>query len=152
MFVSVRTPLCYTFALSDSPKRGKKYKSMRLFFILLLLAALRASALAQGQPVQIWQAVEYVQMINIKGPVIALDRFQNTYMLTNQTDESPFSGFTLVKYDTLGNALWKRHSQISIIGALYGSFTVDSMGTTQNSPFNTKYSHFGGADKFRTAD
>jgi hypothetical protein len=101
---------------------------MRLFFILLLLAALRASALAQGQPVQIWQAVEYVQNINVKGPVIALDKFQNTYMLTNQTDESPFSGFTLVKYDTLGNALWKRHSQISIIGALYGSFTVDSTG------------------------
>jgi hypothetical protein len=101
---------------------------MRLFFILLLLAVLRASALAQGQPVQIWQAVEYVQNINVKGPVIALDRFQNTYMLTNQTDESPFSGFTLVKYDTLGNALWKRHSQISIIGALYGSFTVDSTG------------------------
>jgi hypothetical protein len=85
-------------------------------------------ALAQSQPIQLWQAAEYVQNINIKGPVIALDRFQNTYMLTNQTDESPFSGFTLVKYDTLGNALWKRHSQISIIGALYGSFTVDSTG------------------------
>jgi hypothetical protein len=101
---------------------------MRPIFILSLLIALQMPALAQGQPVELWQAAEYVQNINIKGPVIALDRLQNTYMLTNQTDESPFSGFTLVKYDTLGNALWKRHSQISIIGALYGSFTVDSVG------------------------
>ena len=97
--------------------------------IIFFLFSLSVSTLpAQTQPVQLWQSVEYVKSINIKGPTIALDKFQNTYMLTNQTDESPFSGFTLVKYDTLGNALWKRHSQISIIGVLYGSFTVDSTG------------------------
>lgn len=101
---------------------------MRLIYILYLLLAQQAIAFAQDQPVELWQAVEYVKNINIQGPVIETDRFLNTYMLTNQTDESPFGGFTLVKYDTLGNALWKRHSPIGIIGVLYGSFTVDSAG------------------------
>ncbi|MBX2889802.1 MAG: T9SS type A sorting domain-containing protein [Saprospiraceae bacterium] len=101
---------------------------MKLFSIFFFCSVLLASMSAQDQPVQLWQAAEYVKSMNIKGPTISLDKFQNTYMLTNQTDESPFSGFTLVKYDTIGNVLWKRHSQPGIIGILYGSFTVDSLG------------------------
>ncbi|MCW5922880.1 MAG: T9SS type A sorting domain-containing protein [Saprospiraceae bacterium] len=101
---------------------------MKLFSIFFFCSVLLASLSAQNQPVQLWQAAEYVKSMNIKGPTISLDKFQNTYMLTNQTDESPFGGFTLVKYDTLGNVLWKRHSQVGIIGILYGSFTVDSLG------------------------
>jgi hypothetical protein len=101
---------------------------MKLYSIFFFCLPLALSLTAQTQPVQLWQSVEFVKSINIKGPTIVLDKFQNTYMLTNQTDESPFSGFTLVKYDTVGNTLWKRHSQIGIIGILYGSFTVDSTG------------------------
>ncbi|MBX2892691.1 MAG: T9SS type A sorting domain-containing protein [Saprospiraceae bacterium] len=101
---------------------------MKLFITFFFCSVLLASLSAQNQPVQLWQAAEYVKSMNIKGPTISLDKFQNTYMLTNQTDESPFGGFTLVKYDTLGNVLWKRHSQVGIIGILYGSFTVDSLG------------------------
>jgi len=100
---------------------------MKLLGIFFFCSA-SATLLGQNQPVQLWQSVEYVKSINIKGPTITTDKFQNTYMLTNQTDESPFSGFTLVKYDTAGNVAWKRHSQIGIIGILYGSFTVDSTG------------------------
>jgi len=103
---------------------------MKLLNFFFFCAILVQSLPAQNQPVQLWQAVEYVKSINIKGPAIALDKFQNTYMLTNQTDESFFGGFTLVKYDTMGNALWKQHSQLGIIGVLYGSFTVDSAGNS----------------------
>lgn len=106
----------------------QKLKTMKLFNLLFFFSVLAASLSAQTQPVQLWQSVEYVKSINIKGPSISLDKFQNTYMLTNQTDESPFSGFTLVKYDTSGNVLWKKHSQPGIIGILYGSFTLDSTG------------------------
>jgi len=101
---------------------------MKLFNLFFFHSFLILSVCAQAQPIQLWQAAEYVKSINIKGPTIALDKFQNAYMLSNQTDESPFGGFTLVKYDTVGNTLWKRHSQIGIIGILYGSFTVDSTG------------------------
>jgi hypothetical protein len=100
-------------------------KSFCLFFCLL---SLPISLSAQSQPVQLWQAVEYVQSINVKGPTIALDKFQNTYMLTNQTDANFFGGFSLVKYDTLGNVLWNRNYPPGIIGHFYGSFTVDSLG------------------------
>lgn len=103
---------------------------MKLFGLLFFHAISILTICAQPQPVQLWQTAEYVKSMNIKGPAIALDKFQNTFMLTNQTDESPFGGFTLVKYDTMGNVLWKRHSEFGIIGILYGSFTVDSMGNT----------------------
>lgn len=82
----------------------------------------------QTQPVQLWQSVEYAKSIQLRGPTIALDKFQNAYMLTNQTDERPLGGFTLVKYDTSGNLLWKQNSQPSFAGIYYGSFTVDSTG------------------------
>ena len=101
---------------------------MKLFYIVLFTAALGYSLPAQTDPVQLWQSVEYVKSINIKGPTIALDKFQNTYMLTNQTDERPLGGFTLVKYDTSGNLLWKQNSTGSFAGIFYGSFTVDSLG------------------------
>jgi len=101
---------------------------MKLLNFFFFCAILVQSLPAQNQPVQLWQAVEYVKSINIKGPTIAPDKFQNTYMLTNQTDERPLGGFTLVKYDTLGNLLWKQNSTGSFAGIFYGSFTVDSTG------------------------
>jgi Secretion system C-terminal sorting domain len=101
---------------------------MRPIFTIMTIALSCKFGYTQGQPTLLWQAVEQVQNINIKGPSIALDKFGNTYMLTNQTDESVFGGFTLVKYDTLGNPVWKRNSQPSFAGIFYGSFTVDSTG------------------------
>lgn len=101
-----------------------KFRSRFLFYLLFAIPLN-----AQPQPVALWQSVEYAKSINLKGPTIALDKYQNTYMLTNQTDERVLGGFTLVKYDTSGNFLWKQNSQPSFAGIFYGSFLVDSMGS-----------------------
>ncbi|MCC7465632.1 MAG: T9SS type A sorting domain-containing protein [Saprospiraceae bacterium] len=102
---------------------------MKLLSLFFFCSVLLASISAQDQPVQLWQSVEYVKSIQLKLPTIAIDKYLNTYMLTNQTDERPLGGFTLVKYDTSGNLLWKRNSQPSFAGIFYGGFTVDSMGS-----------------------
>ncbi len=101
---------------------------MKLLFIIFGIAFFYTSVYAQGQPTELWQAIEPAGSVNIKSPTIALDGFQNTYMLTNQTDERPLGGFTLVKYDTLGNLLWKQNSTGSFSGIFYGSFLVDTIG------------------------
>jgi hypothetical protein len=101
---------------------------MRYFIILLLIGSIPLRAICQTAPVQLWEASEFVENFQIKGPTIQLDKFQNTYMLTPQKDVNPFTGFTLVKYDTVGNALWNVNYPPGIIGQLYGSFTLDSLG------------------------
>jgi len=100
--------------------------------LLLIIGCslLNIVAYTQNQPVPLWQAIEFIKTVNIKGPTICPDKYGNTYMLTNQTNSSPFGGIRLVKYDTLGNILWKQTSQPGIIGLFYGSFTVDSLGNS----------------------
>jgi hypothetical protein len=79
-------------------------------------------------PTELWQSVEYVKNISNKGPRIMCDGLGNVYMITTQIDENPFLGFTLVKYDSLGNQLWQRNHPIEIFGHIYGDFIVDSLG------------------------
>jgi hypothetical protein len=101
---------------------------MKYIFSLFCSILFGAISYSQTTPVQLWQKVEFIERINLKPPTIALDNFGNTYMLTNQTNTSPFGGTRLVKYDTLGNVLWQRNSPVGIIGIFYGSFTLDSIG------------------------
>jgi len=101
---------------------------IRIAFIGMLLFA-QTIVLAQTSPVELWRSAEYVENINVEGPIIALDKYQNTYMLTTQLDDTPLVGYTLVKYDSLGHALWNQSYPVpSIFGFIYGSFTVDSLG------------------------
>jgi hypothetical protein len=103
-------------------------QTMRYFIILIFFEFIPICIVCQTAPVQLWEASEFVENIQIKGSTIQLDKFQNTYMLTTQLDVNPFTGFTLVKYDTVGNALWNVNYLPGIIGHYYGSFTLDSLG------------------------
>lgn len=102
----------------------KKY----IVFSLGLLFCISSSLFAQDTPMELWQSVEYVKNISNKGSRILCDGLSNVYMITTQTDENPFLGFTLVKYDSLGNQLWQRNHPIEIFGHIYGDFVVDSLG------------------------
>ena len=103
---------------------------MRYFIILFFFIPIPSFIFCQGLPIQLWEATEFVKNIAIKTGTIQIDKFQNTYMLTPQKDVNPFSSFTLVKYDTSGNALWNVNYPPGIIGQLYGSFTLDSLGNS----------------------
>ncbi len=100
------------------------------FLALSLLCCISGGLLAQDTPTELWQSVEYVKNINNKGPRIKCDGLGNVYMITTQFDENPFLGFTLVKYDSLGNQLWQRNHPIELAGHIYGDFVVDSLGYT----------------------
>jgi len=104
----------------------KKY----IVFSLGLLFCISSSLSAQDTPTELWQSAEYVKNINIKDPRIMCDGLGNVYMITTQNDENPFVGFTLAKYDSLGNKLWQRNHPIEIFGHFYGDFVVDSLGYT----------------------
>lgn len=104
-------------------------------FIIIGLLVLSLSTInGQTSPVELWRSTEYVKSINLRVPSIVLDKYQNIYMVTNETDLSALGTFTLVKYDSLGHALWNRHYPPSFAGYFYGSFTVDSLGNTYVSP------------------
>jgi hypothetical protein len=101
---------------------------MRYFTIFSFLLLLSFRITGQESPVLLWEAKEFVSNTAIKPSTIFLDKFYNTYMLTTQKDVSPFSGITLVKYDSLGNMLWNINYPPGIIGHFFGSFTLDSLG------------------------
>ena len=81
---------------------------------------------AQNSLVELWQASEYISNHSLKGETIAVDKYQNTYMISTQSSVG-FVGYLLVKYDSTGLKLWERYSAPSL-GLIYGSFTVDSVG------------------------
>lgn len=107
--------------------KPKKMNVMNYYKLIIIHMFLIFVVRVNAQPKLLWKQTEFVK-IAVPESTIALDRHLNTYMLTIQTDESPSGGFTLVKYDSLGNALWKQHSLSGLAGIIYGSFTVDSTG------------------------
>lgn len=96
----------------------------------LFLYGFLVQVYGQETPVQLWKSIEFIKNIRLKAPEIALDKFQNTYMITTQDDINPFGGYTLVKYDTTGQQLWNRNYPPWIIGHSFGSFTLDSVGNS----------------------
>lgn len=97
-------------------------------FLFICLFALHL--FAQNTPTELWVSVEFVENASGKGPSIKLDGLGNVYMITTQNDINPSGGYTLVKYDTLGDQIWQQHYPPGLSGHNYGDMLTDSLGHT----------------------
>lgn len=114
------------------------FKETILYFLICLFT-FRLSA--QGTPTELWLSPEYVKTTNLKGSSIKLDGQGNVFMITPQNDLNPSGGYTLVKYDTLGDQTWQQHYPPGLPGHTFGDMLTDSLGHVYVSirSFNLPY-------------
>ena len=80
-------------------------------------------------PTQKWKTVEMAGEINLRAPTIKVSDAKKLYMVTNADDLPFFGGVTLIRYDSLGEAIWNKQevpNSVPFAPCAYGSFAVEN--------------------------